>query len=60
MSIKKFNDLVSYNVRLYETENFAVIPSLGSIVEGWLLIIPKKHYLSYGYLSSEELYKELT
>ena len=59
MSIKKFNDLVSYDVRLYETENFAVIPSLGSIVEGWLLIIPKKHYLSYGYLSSEELYKEL-
>ena len=59
MSIKKFNDLVSYNIRLYETENFAVIPSLGSIVEGWLLIIPKKHYLSYGYLSSEELYKEL-
>lgn len=59
MSIKKFNDLVSYNIRLYETENFAVIPSLGSIVEGWLLIIPKKHYLSYGYLSSEELYEEL-
>lgn len=59
MSIKKFNDAEFYNVRLYETEHFAVIPSLGSLVEGWLLIIPKQHYLSFGYLQSGELYNEL-
>ena len=59
MSIKKFNDSESYNVRLYETEHFAVIPSLGSIVEGWLLIIPKEHYLSYGYIESQTLHDEL-
>ena len=59
MNIKKFNDLESYNVRLYETEHFAVIPSLGSIVEGWLLIIPKEHYLSYGYIESQALLDEL-
>lgn len=59
MSIKKFNTPDFYNTRLYETKHFAVIPSLGSIVEGWLLIIPKKHYLSLGYLQSPELYSEL-
>lgn len=59
MSIKKFNDPDFYNVRLYETEHFAVIPTLGSLVEGWLLIIPKQHYLSFGYLQSDKLYNEL-
>lgn len=59
MSIKKFNDSAFYNAKLYETNHFAVIPSLGAIVEGWLLIIPKQHYLSYGYLQSDELYNEL-
>lgn len=30
---------------LFESANFLVFPSIGSIVEGWLLIAPKKHYL---------------
>ena len=33
-----------------ESENFIVIPSLGSLVEGWLLIVPKKFYLNYSQL----------
>jgi diadenosine tetraphosphate (Ap4A) HIT family hydrolase len=59
MSIKKFNSPEFYNQKLYETENFAVVPSLGSIVEGWLLIIPKNEIISYGYLQSTALYNEL-
>jgi len=59
MSIKKFQSIDFYNKKLYETENFVVIPSLGSIVEGWLLIIPKKEIISYGYLQSTTLYNEL-
>ena len=59
MSIKKFHSIDFYNRKLYETESFAVIPSLGSIVEGWLLIIPKKEIISYGYLQSTALYYEL-
>ena len=27
---------------LYETDNFAVLPSLGSIVPNWVLIVPKR------------------
>lgn len=49
---KKFELPIQYNQTLIETENFKVIPSLGSIVEGWLLIVPKKHYLSFGYLEN--------
>jgi len=59
MSIKKFHTVDFYNKKLYETENFVVIPSLGSIVEGWLLIVPKKEIISYGYLQSTALYSEL-
>lgn len=31
---------------LKETKNFVVMPTLGQIVEGYLLIVSKKHYLS--------------
>lgn len=33
---------------LKETTNFVVMPTLGQIVEGYLLIVSKKHYLSIG------------
>jgi hypothetical protein len=37
-----------WNEFLIETENFAVVPSLGALVEGWLLMVPKEHYISMG------------
>lgn len=37
----KFVDMV-----VYETENFVVIPGLGPIDSGYLMIMPKEHYLS--------------
>jgi ATP adenylyltransferase len=51
-----------WNTPLYETANFLVLPSLGAIVEGWLLVLPKNHSLCLGSLDSallEEL-KDLT
>jgi len=36
-----------------ETDNFAVIPSLGALVPGHMLICPKQHIRSFGVLSSE-------
>lgn len=32
---------------ILETKNFVCVPSIGSFVEGYLLIIPKKHFLSF-------------
>ncbi|MDL2315860.1 hypothetical protein LJC59_02110 [Desulfovibrio sp. OttesenSCG-928-A18] len=29
-----------------ETENFIVIPSVGALVSGWLMVVPKKEFLS--------------
>jgi diadenosine tetraphosphate (Ap4A) HIT family hydrolase len=49
---KQFELPLIYNQPLLETENFKVVPSLGSLVEGWVLIVPKKHYLSFGYLEN--------
>ena len=33
---------------MFESENLVAIPSLGSLVEGWLLIVPRMHFISTG------------
>jgi diadenosine tetraphosphate (Ap4A) HIT family hydrolase len=47
---KKFFDHKKYNKVLFETENFVVLPSLGSLIEGWLLVVPKKHVINLSLL----------
>jgi len=42
------------NTILEETENFYIIPSLGSIIDGYILIVSKKHYNSMFNLNKEE------
>jgi ATP adenylyltransferase len=44
-----------WNKPLFESANFIVVPSLGSLVEGWLLIVPKKHFICMGALPGELL-----
>ena len=39
-----------WNRPLLESRNFVALPSVGSLVEGWLLIVPKDHYISMGAL----------
>jgi ATP adenylyltransferase len=39
-----------WDTAVLESSNFVVLPSLGSLVEGWLLLLPKQHYLSMGAL----------
>jgi diadenosine tetraphosphate (Ap4A) HIT family hydrolase len=41
-----------WNEPLVETQNFVVIPSLGALVEGWVLIVPKRHAIAVGALAS--------
>jgi len=40
-----------WNKPLFETANFAVIPSLGSLVPGWLMVVPRTHVICAGALS---------
>jgi ATP adenylyltransferase len=42
-----------WNRPLFESRNFVVLPSVGSLVEGWLMIVPKEHYISMGALPVE-------
>ena len=42
-----------WNEPLIETRNFVVIPSLGALVEGWVLVVPKEHRISMGALPAE-------
>src|SRR5260370_23725079 len=44
-----------WNRPLFESANFVVIPSLGSLVEGWVLIVPKKHFICMGALPADLL-----
>lgn len=44
-----------YNDPILESENFIVIPSVGSLVEGWMLIIPKKFALNFTNVPSYHL-----
>lgn len=43
---------------VFETDNFVVFPGLGPIVEGYLLIASKDHYMGLGNVPTE-LYSEL-
>lgn len=43
-----------FNTKLFESEHFIVVPSLGAMVEGWLLVVPKKIHLNLGSLSINE------
>lgn len=43
---------------IYKTKNFVVFPTLGQIVEGYLLIVPKQHYMSIAQIPNP-LYPEL-
>ncbi len=38
---------------IWETENFIVTPTIGSLVEGYVIIVTKKHYLSMGHIPSK-------
>jgi len=44
-----------YDTVLFESENFIALPSLGSIIPGWLLIVPKTFKLSFSELSASFL-----
>jgi len=43
-----------YDTIIEETKNFIVMPSLGSLVKGWLLITPKSHILNSRQLKINE------
>lgn len=58
-SFRNYHAKEFYNEILFESTNFIVIPSLGSLVEGWLLIVPKTEYLSLRCICDDELLSEL-
>lgn len=44
-----------WNKPVLESQHFVVLPSLGSLVPGWVLVIPKQHYLCIGALPQQLL-----
>lgn len=48
-----------YDWVIFETEHFAVLPSLGSLVAGWLLVVPKRQVANFSQLKQIE-FRELS
>ncbi len=44
-----------FDTILWENEDVVVVPTLGSIVSNWMLIIPKDHYLNFHEWSEQKL-----
>ncbi|OQW38221.1 MAG: hypothetical protein A4E20_17150 [Nitrospira sp. SG-bin2] len=44
-----------WNKPLFESPNFVALPSLGSLVEGWLLLVSKTHLISYGAMPDAQI-----
>lgn len=42
-----------WNVSLVDTDLFTVVPSLGAIVPGWLLVVPKGHTICAGAMAQD-------
>lgn len=45
----------THDTILATTRNFLVIPSLGALVPGYVLVVPKRHVLSLGSMASTEV-----
>src|SRR5664280_1311076 len=43
-----------WNTALFECERFVAVPSLGSLVAGWLLVVPRTEVLCLGELSHQD------
>jgi len=52
---QQHEDATLYNRVLFETSNFIVFPTIGALVEGWVMLIPKRHHLCVGALSDSLL-----
>jgi ATP adenylyltransferase len=46
LSSSKLGQGNNYDTILFESENFVATPTIGALVEGWLLVIPRQHFLS--------------
>lgn len=45
----------SYDRILWETERFLALPSLGSLVPGWILLVPKRQMVNFSHLTLDEI-----
>jgi len=43
----------SHDRILFQSEHFVAVPTIGSLVEGWLLIVTKHHHLCMGELAAD-------
>lgn len=55
VDVNQRSDPPPWNIPIAESRHFVVLPSLGSLVEGWLLIFPKQHMTNLGLCDQVQL-----
>lgn len=48
----------AWDIVLLESRHFTIVPTLGSILPGWILVVPKQHFLSFASIP-KHLHSEL-
>jgi ATP adenylyltransferase len=54
-SLKTAGAEAPWDTVLHDSGNFAIVPTKGALVPGWLLVVAKRHALCVGALSNPEL-----
>ena len=42
-----------WDTPLFETDSFVALPTVGAFIEGWLLVVPRVHVLSYAQINDD-------
>ncbi|NBD25534.1 HIT family protein [Paenibacillus glycinis] len=53
VAFSKLSSNEKFSRTIFETENFSVICGIGAFVEGYVLLLPKDHYISMAHLDKE-------
>jgi ATP adenylyltransferase len=55
LSISPGRNLEVYDRILCESKNFVAVPTIGSLVEGWVLVVSKEHHVRMACLGDDQL-----
>lgn len=57
---KLFIGLIQERIRVYQSDNFLVVPGKGAFYSGYFMILPKRHIMSFAELTADEHREFLT
>src|ERR1700712_4321803 len=53
LNLSMRSDAAPWDTPILQSEHFVALPSLGALVPGWVLILPRSHFLNLARLPAE-------